>query len=171
MSVAVGLLMGAGLVLASSHWLWPRRSAPVPRAAEVDVFRIKELLVQAGLPSISPATFAAGAALVGIAMAALTFALLPVTALAVAAGAAASAAPLLMVTWRARRRRRALRMVWPDVVDQLISAVRSGLALPDSLATLSRSGPSGTREPFRLFEADYRLTGNFSLCLDALKVR
>jgi len=170
-SIAIGVLLGAGLVLAASPWLWPRRTVRAPRSGETDAFGVKELLVQAGLPTISPATFAAGAALVGIAVAALTFALLPVAALALAAGTAATAAPVLIVTWRARRRRLALRMVWPDVVDQLVSAVRSGLALPDGLATLSRSGPAATREPCRQFEAEYRLTGNFSLCLDDLKTR
>jgi len=170
-SIAIGLLLGAGLVLTASPWLWPRRTLRASRLSETDAFGVKELLVQAGLPTISPGTFAAGSALVGIAVAALTFALLPVAALALAAGTAATAAPVLIVTWRARRRRLVLRMVWPDVVDQLVSAVRSGLALPDGLATLSRSGPAATREPFRQFETEYRLTGNFSLCLDDLKPR
>ena len=62
-------------------------------------------------------------------------------------------------------------MIWPDVVDQLVSAVRSGLALPDALLTLAESGPSQTRAAFVRFRADYRATGNFSLSLDSLKER
>ena len=62
-------------------------------------------------------------------------------------------------------------MLWPDVVDHLVSAVRSGLALPDSLVTLAHAGPVATRDAFAAFERDYRATGNFGLCLDDLKRR
>jgi tight adherence protein B len=60
-------------------------------------------------------------------------------------------------------------VLWPDVVDHLVSGVRSGLALPDSVVTLAHSGPTATRESFAAFERDYRATGNFGLCLDTLK--
>jgi tight adherence protein B len=62
-------------------------------------------------------------------------------------------------------------VVWPDVVDHLVSAVRSGLALPDSVVTLARAGPPVTRAAFADFEAEYRATGNFSLCIGQLKDR
>ena len=47
-----------------------------------------------------------------------------------------------------RARRQAARTVWPDVVDQLVSAVRSGLALPDGVATLATVGPAASRASF-----------------------
>jgi tight adherence protein B len=62
-------------------------------------------------------------------------------------------------------------VVWPDVVDHLVSAVRSGLALPDSVVTLAYAGPPATRAAFAEFERDYRMTGGFSDSLDRLKDR
>jgi tight adherence protein B len=127
--------------------------------------------VQAGLERVSPATVLAVSSLLGVAVAAVVFALVPVVVIAVAAGAVAALTPALVVSWRARVNRRATRVVWPDVVDQLVSAVRAGLALPDSVMTLANSGPQVTRAPFAQFAADYRVNGNFATSLDALKAR
>src|SRR3978361_1644142 len=70
---------------------------------------------------------------------------------------------------RSWAQRRAPAVVWPDVVDHLVSAVRSGLALPDSVVTLAHSGPPITRAAFAEFERDYRMTGGFADSLDRLK--
>ena len=74
----------------------------------------------------------------------------------------------LAVSGRAARRRAANRAVWPDVVDHLVSSVRAGMSLPDSV---SRSLSWGRLDPgaFAAFAADYGRTGNFVLCLDRLK--
>jgi tight adherence protein B len=77
--------------------------------------------------------------------------------------------PTVLVSWRAAARRRSNRTVWPDVVDHLVAAVRSGLALPDSVAGLAQSGPASVRPAFAEFERDYRMTGNFALSIDRLK--
>ena len=100
---------------------------------------------------------------------ALAFA--PVVAVAAAAFVAGAAAPVLAVRWRAKRRRRAQAAVWPDVVDHLVSAVRSGLALPDAVAQLEHAGPAITRPAFAAYAADHRATGSFGYALDRLKDR
>ncbi|MEO6942647.1 MAG: type II secretion system F family protein, partial [Terrimesophilobacter sp.] len=61
------------------------------------------------------------------------------------------------------------RVIWPDVVDHIVSAARSGIALPDGVAALAHTGPMVTRAAFATFEADYAASGNFSRCLDRLK--
>ncbi|MCU1420818.1 MAG: type secretion system protein [Microbacteriaceae bacterium] len=168
MTLIVALLLAAGLLLAASPWLWPAGARPVrmPR------FRpIAERLAQAGLQRLSVGALALVSALVAVLAAAIVFALVPVTAIALTAGVAGLAAPFAIVTLRAKSRRKALRSNWPDVVDHLVSGVRSGLALPDSLVTLAGAGPESTRPAFRQFELDYRATGNFGLCIDALKDR
>ena len=168
MIAALGLMLAAGLLLVVSPKLWPRRS----RGAQLDIRWIAGMrgrLVQAGLGAVSPTVVLAVSALLGIAVGAIVFAILAVLALAIAAALAAFLAPVLVIGWRARSRRRATRVVWPDVVDQLVSAVRSGLALADSVVTLAHTGPAATRPAFAGFEANYRATGNFSLCLDDLK--
>ena len=81
----------------------------------------------------------------------------------------AMAAPFLVVHGRAVQARTALREVWPDVVDNLASSVRAGLALPQALAQLADQGPAQLRPQFEVFARDYEATGRFGQCLDQLK--
>lgn len=89
--------------------------------------------------------------------------------LASAFGCVAAYAPLAVVRGRRRRRQDALRAAWPDVVDDLTSAVRAGLALPEALIQLGRRGPVELRPAFERFAADYRAGGRFNESLDLLK--
>jgi tight adherence protein B len=107
--------------------------------------------------------------LCSILVAALATALTGVLAIGLCAAVLGAALPFLLVRWRARVNRLAHRALWPDVVDHLIGSVRSGLALPDAVGSLARTGPEGLREEFVGFERDYRSTGSFSGSLDRLK--
>ncbi|MBG6107567.1 type II secretion system F family protein [Frigoribacterium sp. CG_9.8] len=170
LTVVFGLLLGLGLVLIISPFAWP--SAALVRMRSVPAAgALRRRLAQAGLGSVSLSAFAVVSGLGGLAVAALSFALVPVAVIALIAGVAAIALPVAMVQWRARSRRRAARVLWPDIVDHLVSAVRSGLALPDSVVTLAHTGPAPTREAFAEFEQDYRATGNFGISVNALKDR
>jgi tight adherence protein B len=90
---------------------------------------------------------------------------------ALAFGAFAAYAPVALVRFRARQRRNELRELWPDAVDNLASAVRAGLSLPEALTQLGVRGPEPLRQPFLRFGEDYRATGRFNECLDLLKER
>jgi len=79
------------------------------------------------------------------------------------------ALPHLQVRRLAARRRADLREVWPEVVDNLASAVRAGLSLPEALSALATRGPEVLRPPFARFAAQYRSSGRFAACLDRLK--
>lgn len=169
MSIAVGLLLGAGILLVVSPLLWPAtQDAPARTSGRLGT-AITATLSQAGLARVRPGTVAVVSLMLAAAASAVSYALLPVAALALAVGLVSGALPALVISLRARSRRRATRVLWPDVVDQLVSAVRSGQSLPDSIATLAHSGPEATREPFARFEVDYRTTGNFALCVAELK--
>lgn len=170
MSVALGFLGGGGLVLIIAPWLWPASGRADRRPSRI-LALTQDRLSQAGLPGVRPVTVAVVSVVLGIAAAAVTAAVLPVTSLAVGTGVAALILPSLVVSSRARAGRRSARVMWPDVVDHLISAVRSGLALPDSVVTLAHTGPPGTRAAFTEFETFYRATGNFPVALDRLKDR
>ncbi|WP_404311404.1 type II secretion system F family protein [Agrococcus terreus] len=167
MTWLLGAALGLGLVLAASPWLWPRRA----RQADPRRSRVVDRLAQAGLDGIPPLAVGAASVLLGVLAAGVTLALAPVVAIAAAAFAAGALAPPLAVRWRARRRRRAQAAVWPDVVDHLVSAVRSGLALPDAVAQLQDAGPELTRPAFAAYAADHRATGSFAYALDRLKDR
>jgi len=168
-TVALGLLLGFGLVLALSPILWPaaRGEGRKPRLVRI----LRERLAQAGLHAVSLPALGAASLLAAVSAAALAFAVVPVVAIAIIAGVVALVLPLSIVGWRVRSRRRQGRVIWPDVVDHLVSAVRSGLALPASVVALARTGPPQTREDFASFEREYQATGNFALCIDGLKSR
>jgi tight adherence protein B len=169
-SILLGCLFAAGVVLLFSPLLWPRSRAAARRDVRwVEV--IRERLAQAGLAKVTPGVVAAVSVVLAVAASAIVLATLSVVALAVGAGVVALFMPSIVIAARARARRRATRVVWPDAVDQLVSGVRSGLALADTVVTLAYTGPPATRDAFSTFESDYRATGNFSLCLDSLKER
>jgi tight adherence protein B len=91
--------------------------------------------------------------------------------IAVAFGIIAGYAPVALVRGRAQRRRRELAEVWPEAVDNLASAVRAGLSLPEALSQLGERGPEPLRPAFTAFGRDYLATGRFGVCLDQLKER
>lgn len=171
MIAALGCLLGLGLVLAVSPLLWPRRADAALRPSPRPVRFLHDRLTQAGLHEVSVPMLAVVSVVLGIAAAAITLAIVPVLALAATAGVCSGVAPTVAVTARARSRRAAQRTIWPDLVDHLVSAVRSGLSLPDSVATLSLVGPPPVRDAFTAFERLYRATGNFALGIDDLKDR
>jgi len=166
MGALLGLLFGVGLLLC-----W--RSGP--RASRRSIVRPgwtarrAELLRQAGLDTVS-----AGQLLVLQAISALLALLLVqllTGTLAVACCFALFAffGPVAVVRRLRQRRRTALRELWPDAVDNLASAVRAGMSLPEGLAGLGDSGPAPLRPAFHRFAVSYRASGRFAECLDSLK--
>ncbi|MEO6200379.1 MAG: type II secretion system F family protein [Cryobacterium sp.] len=169
MTLVLGCLLGAGLLLLAAPILWPAGSARTHGRPGASA-RMRSSLALAGFGQVPVPVFAAISVVLGLAAAALVQALLGVQALAAVAGLVSLAFPALLASWRARARRRANRTVWPDVVDHLVSAVRSGLALPDSVSSLAHAGPTASRVAFAAFEREYRATGNFAHCIDELKL-
>lgn len=170
MNLVVAVLAGSGALLIASPWLWPR-AVRTRRERRSPFASLHERLVQAGLSSVPVPVFILASAVLALAGIFTAFAMTGVLALAAVIGAIAGGAPAAAIGWRARVRRGAARTTWPDVVDQLISAVRSGLSLPDSLASLDATGPVGVRVAFAQFAADYRATANFGVSIDGLKQR
>ncbi len=168
MTLLAALLLAAGVLLIASPWLWPRqeRTAETRRDA---LAPLAELLARAGVAGVSPVVLVAIILMAGLVGGAVTLILVPVVALAPIAAVVAAAVPVLVLRGRAATRRRALRAVWPDVVDHLLSGVRAGLSLPQAVAALADSAPEPVRPAFRAFRRDYLRSAQFSECLDALK--
>jgi tight adherence protein B len=166
MGALLGLLFGVGLLL-----IW--RSGP--RAPRRAINRLgwttqrAELLRQAGLETLSPRQLLALQGLSAL-LALLVVQLLTGT-LAVACCFALFAflGPVGIVRRLRQRRRVALRELWPEAIDNLASAIRAGMSLPEGLAGLGSSGPQPLRPAFTRFGAGYRASGRFAECLDSLK--
>lgn len=165
MGVLVGLGVGIALLLLVTSGA-PRR--PRPEQGPGWQERSAELLAQAGVEQVTPAQLAAVSAGVALVAGLLLLALTSVPLIALAGAAATALAPRALLRSRARRRRGLLRELWPDVVDNLASAVRAGLSLPEALTQVGVRGPETLRPAFRRFGEDYRATGSFGPCLDRL---
>jgi tight adherence protein B len=166
MGAALGLLLGVGLLLVwSSHVTRPA----VVRTRRSSTDRTMEMLNQAGLTMVRPGQLWMLCALTVVIGAAGVLAVSRSAVIALAFAVFAGYSPIAWVRSRRRRRTAELRDVWPDVVDNLASAVRAGLALPEAVAQIGQRGPVAVGEPFRRFADDYRASGRFSECLDDLK--
>jgi tight adherence protein B len=77
--------------------------------------------------------------------------------------------PTVLVRRMRRRRQGVLRELWPEAIDNLASAVRAGMSLPEGLSALATRGPAELRAPFARFASSYRATGRFGACLDGLR--
>lgn len=160
----LGLLFGVGLLL-----IW--RSGPrAPQRSRLRrPGRRAQALAAAGLTGIHAAQLLA--LQIGLALLVTVAVLLTTSTVTVSLvfGLFGFFLPYAQVRRLAARRRADLREVWPEVVDNLASAVRAGLSLPEALSALGTRGPEVLRPPFSRFAADYRSSGRFGPCLDRLK--
>ncbi len=77
----------------------------------------------------------------------------------------------IVAAQRLSARRKAARNLWPDVVDVIISALRSGSNIPDALMALSTYSAPVVSAPVVEFSQQYRATGNFTEAVNDLKRR
>ncbi|GAA3208314.1 type II secretion system F family protein [Oerskovia jenensis] len=169
MGVMVGLLLGVGVFCV--WWAWWEPTPRPPRRTDGWSAKTQDLLVLAGVPTVTPRALVGASVVLGAFVLLVVLGLTRALPVAVCFASMAAAAPLALVRSRARRRRSSLRDVWPEVVDHLASGVRAGLSLPEAVGQLGERGPVELREPFARFAQDFRASGRFGDCLDALKAR
>jgi tight adherence protein B len=168
MGALIGFMAGLGVLLigwavSDPHWRPSRR----PRATG----RVADLLARAGVDGVRPAQLVGMCAVLFVVVATAMTGVSGVVAIGVVFGAMAAGAPVALLRGRAARRLRDHAALWPDAVDNLTSAVRAGLSLPEALIQLGERGPDGMRDAFVQFGRDYQATGRFHESLDLLKAR
>jgi tight adherence protein B len=161
-----GLLLGVGLLL-----IWQSRSAPKTRAGTTPAWLLRrgDLLRQAGVDGVGSTQLLAVQVLSLVIVTVLVLAITSTIAIALCFGGFAFFVPVMLLNRMRRNRQVALRELWPEAVDNLGSAVRAGMSLPEGLTALSVRGPLPLRPAFARFGSAYRATGRFGSCLDALK--
>src|SRR4051794_12896272 len=167
MRIALGIALAAGLLLVTSPWLWPRRERERRPSSPL----LADRMARAGLAGVPLRTLVAVSALAAAALGGLALAVTSVPGLGLAGAVAGAIAPYAFVASRAGAARHAARAVWPDLIDHLVAALRSGVPMPDAVAGLSATAPAAFRDAFSAFGTAYRSTGNFDLCVDRLKER
>lgn len=165
MSIVLGLLFGAGIVLIASPWLYPpTQGAPSERPANA----LRSLLSEAG-SSLTPTVLLLLSVGAGLVAGALTLVITRIPVLAALAAVAALLAPVIVLRSRRASRIEARRALWPDVCDLLVASVRAGMSLPDAVSSLAESAPAPLRPAFASFRADVTASGHFDSSAARLK--
>ncbi|MFC7594738.1 type II secretion system F family protein [Terrabacter sp. GCM10028922] len=168
--LAIGLLLGVGVFFV--YWsFWPLEQTREKTDRGGFMVELRDHLTQAGYTSLTPGNVVVGSVVLFAVAFVLVLAVVRVVPIALCFAVMAGGVPLTLVRGRARKRRSKLRDLWPDVVDNMTSGVRAGLALPEALSQLAARGPAELRPAFAAFAEDYRTTGRFHDCLDRLKDR
>lgn len=167
MTVLLGALLAAGVLLAAAPWLWP---AGIPRRPQPATGgRVHRLLQAAGYAHTAPGRLVVACVLAAVLAGAIAWVVTGVPAAALVAAIAGGGAPVVWLQSRARRLRRSRRALWPDVCDLLIASVRAGMSLPDAVASLSASAPPPLRPAFARFAGDLAASGHFDSSILRLK--
>ena len=160
------MTLGLGLLLMWRSGNRAPRGGPVRRSWPT---RRLELLRQAGVHGVGAGQLVGAQALCAllafVAVVAVTRSIVIATCFAVFGGAL----PVVVVRRMRSRRMSALREMWPEAIDNLASAVRAGMSLPEGLSALAIRGPAQLQLSFAHFAAAYRASGRFGECLDTLK--
>ncbi|ROR91500.1 type II secretion system F family protein [Nocardioides aurantiacus] len=164
MGALLGLVLGVGLLLVWSS-TWPAAPARTRQP------RLQPLLARAGLPDVSPAGFVVVCVVTAVAATTVVLLASRTVPVALAFGVMGAYLPVALLRGRAERRQREFAEVWPEAVDNLASAVRAGMSLPEALAALAERGPEPLRRAFAGFALDYQVGGRFAVALDRLKER
>lgn len=169
LGVFLGATAGVGIFLMLSRWLWPRSSTVTRRGAPSRI--TQKLATSAAQLGIKPSVLAALTVVLGCVGGAVGWAITGVLALSIVLAVTAAGIPWMVAAVRVTSARRVLRHQWPDVVDALISAIRSGANVPDAVMSLASFSSSAISVPASYFAQDYRATGNFTLVAADLKTR
>ena len=142
MGVLVGLGLGVGLLLIWSAFAVPRTQ----RARRPG--RLDDLLARAGIGGVSVVGFVVLCLVCGLVTALAIQVASGTVPVALAFGAMGAYLPVAITRGRVRRRQREFAEVWPEAVDNLSSAVRAGMSLPEALSALAIRGPEPLRPAY-----------------------
>lgn len=166
MGTIIGLLCGLGLLLIwSSMWATNRPRKPAVRP------NFMQDLHAAGFTGISMRVFVFASILLGALAAATAYVVTSIPVVALLGAVVGASSLWLLAKSRAGQARKRRREQWPDVIEHLLSSIRAGMSLPDSLVTLGKRGPQDFRTDFLMFERDFHASGQFDESLNTMKNR
>lgn len=168
-AVLLGLALGTGLLLIFSS-LAPREKRISARTGR-STGGLRQFLDEAGHHDLPvPALLISTAVCAGVVFVVI-FTLTTAMPVALCFAVFGGILPWGILRWQLIRRRKRLTEVWPDVVDHLRSATRSGLSMAEGLLELGRSGPEPIRGAFAEFGSDWRASVPMDTALERLKLR
>jgi len=163
MGALAGLGFGIGMLIVFATLA----QGPHERSA-VSSGPLQRLAQQSGIAQLTGARLLTACVSLAVVCASFVLIATAIPVAALIAGGASGLLPIAAVKRQARIRQRALRKAWPDAVDVLLSAVRAGKSLPESVCELADRGPQLLRPAFAELASTYRLTGSFESSLMTL---
>src|SRR5699024_7424387 len=125
MGTVVSLLGGAGLVsIWASFWEPETR---MPRTRKFNN-RLRDRLNQAGMHDLNEFAFLGACAGIGLISWVVVLSLTTSIAIASAMGLLLALSPMWYVSFSARKRRTHIGSLWPEAIEDLISAIRAGMS-------------------------------------------
>lgn len=164
MGALVGLLFAAGLLIASGYW------QPAEHKAN-KTSRIRKWLDDNYSAQTSVAAFVFAVVCSFLLIFTTIFFVSQTVIVAILFALVGVFIPIALVKRRAKQILSERQAAWPDAIDNLASAIRAGLSLPEAIAQLGERGPVPLRVHFAQFAIDYDQTGRFGNALDLLKQR
>lgn len=155
MGVIIGLIFSAGVLLVFASANSPQ---PAPQTFDTLIRKIRASAQDIAL-----------AFLCGWAGGLATFIIVHNWLFSCLIGLCCSIIPRLRRNAVARKKRKQAREQWPDVLDDVVSGLRAGLSIGESLASLSERGPQEMREHFRIFADELQATARLDSALTRLK--
>lgn len=165
-ALAIGLLLGTGLVLVASPWLWPRREKIVQVRRRG---RLQNLIDESGFTKMRVHHLVAAIVGCSVVAAAIAWLVSPLAVVSFLAAVAGACLPVAIVRNRRHALRKQRRTMWPDVCDLLVAGIRAGLSLPEAVAGLANGGPAPLRPAFAQFAREVEATGSFDRSAAQLK--
>lgn len=162
----LSLSLGLGVYL-----VYDGITRPPQAPSQTDRWRaVREFLIRAGLPGVSPRDFALFAVISGVLLAFAAQLLLGWVAVTVLVGLAGIAAPIIYYTRRHSRRSSAVQQALTEAITQMRDAIRSGFSVQEALIGLATTGPEALRPEFGSLAREMRLMG-FEPALAAMRER
>lgn len=165
MTLLLGALLAAGLLLTASPWLWPPRASVPKEPRDTVLIRLVREAGFSGTPRVVIAVMVAGA----LVTASVLWLATASATLALVGAVAAASAPMVYLRSRRLALLRLRRALWPDICDLLVASIRVGMSLPDSVSALADSAPAPLRPAFARFARDLHATGRFDTSAEKLK--
>lgn len=168
LGLVVGLSVGVGMFFLASPLLW--KQMPSPKISKKS--RLASWFQTSGdVMGMSLATVVVVSLVIAVVGFAIAVSVVKAVVFACVVACAGFFVLPILASQRLAARRKAARNLWPDVVDVLISALRSGSNIPDALIALTNHSSATVRIPAQRFTQQYRATGNFTEAVNELKSR
>ncbi len=80
-----------------------------------------------------------------------------------------SGVPFLLERRKREKVKAEFRSLWPEILDHIISGLRSGLSLSETVAGLGKRGPEISKKIFQTFENDLKNGLDFDISIEGVK--